>query len=332
MKQNYINHIAFVLDKSASMGRLANDVVRVFENQIKYLAQRSQELDQETRVSVYLFNDTVECLVYDKDVLRLPSIKEDYRTSGMTALIDATAKSISDLSVTPELYGDHSFLIYVVTDGQNNINNDKYRQLKQRIEKLPDNWTVGVLVPDQDGVREAKMFGFPAQNIQVWTTDSRGLKEAGENIQKATEGFLRSRSLGVRGTKSLFSVDLSGVSPSVVKTNLDVLNPNDYMLLPVHKEAVIKPFVESWTQAPYRVGSAYYQLVKPEKIQNYKQVCIKDRANGKVYGGAQARKLLNLPDYEVKVSPGDFGAYDVFISSTSANRKLPSGTQLLVIK
>jgi hypothetical protein len=329
---NYINHIVFVIDRSGSMQTVGSQVVTVFDNQIKYLAQRSKELDQETRVSVYLFDHEIDCLIYDKDVLRLPSLKGLYVPRGRTALIDASLKSFDDLSKTPELYGDHSFLVYVLTDGENNVSNHLAPKLKNKILGLPENWTVGVLVPDAIGVREAKSFGFPADNIKVWSTDARGLEHAGENIKEATERFFVARSKGVRGTKSLFSVDLAGTSKSTIKNNLSEPSPLDYLLLPVHQDAVIKPFVESWTQAPYRSGSSYYQLVKPEKIQNYKQVCIQERATGKLYSGPQARNILKLPDHEIQVSPGDFGAYDIFIQSTAVNRKLPKGTKLVILK
>jgi Mg-chelatase subunit ChlD len=56
MNKHLINHIVFVVDESGSMQLLSKDVVKVFDSQIQHLAQRSQELDQETRVSVYLFN------------------------------------------------------------------------------------------------------------------------------------------------------------------------------------------------------------------------------------------------------------------------------------
>jgi Mg-chelatase subunit ChlD len=69
--QNYINHVVLVLDESASMTNHKRDLVRVADGQIEYLARRSQELDQETRVSVYVFSNEVKCLIYDKDVLRL---------------------------------------------------------------------------------------------------------------------------------------------------------------------------------------------------------------------------------------------------------------------
>lgn len=91
--QNYINHVALVLDASSSMRRLSHKVVEVADQQIAYLARRSQELDQETRVTVYVFADQVECVIYDKDVLRMPSLKQMYRVGGMTALLAATLKS-----------------------------------------------------------------------------------------------------------------------------------------------------------------------------------------------------------------------------------------------
>jgi uncharacterized protein with von Willebrand factor type A (vWA) domain len=116
--QNYINHIAFVIDKSGSMSGIINQVVQVFDNQIQHLAARSRELNQETRVSVYLFDDRVECLLFDMDVMRMPSLASHYHASGGTALIDSTLQALSDLSLTPQKYGDHAFLIYALTDGQ----------------------------------------------------------------------------------------------------------------------------------------------------------------------------------------------------------------------
>lgn len=53
--QHYINHIALVVDKSGSMGPLKDAVVKVFDREIENLKKRSIELNQETRISVYLF-------------------------------------------------------------------------------------------------------------------------------------------------------------------------------------------------------------------------------------------------------------------------------------
>ncbi len=328
---NYINHIVFIVDRSGSMQGLSNDVVSVFDDQIQYLAKRSQELDQETRVSTYLFSEKAECLTYDKDCLRLPSLKSYYNPAGGTALIDATLLAIADLEKTATLYGDHAFLIYVLTDGEENRSFSTSTSLSKKISSLPDHWTLGVLVPNKNGVVEAKRFGFPEQNIQIWETTGAGLNKASEVIKQATNNFFTARSRGIRGTKSLFNVDLSNVSTSTVKSNLEQLNPSEYELLPVRKEVDIKTFVESW-KIPYVKGGSYYQLTKPETVQNYKQVCIQEKSNGKVYSGQNARDLLGLPDHEIKVNPANFGKYDVFVQSCSVNRKLMAGTKLIVLK
>ena len=326
---NYINHVIFCIDSSSSMSSSASNVIKVFDNQISYLARRSLEVNQETRISIYTFADKPECIIYDKDALRLPSLEKKYIPRGNTALVDATILSLDDLAQTPQKYGDHSFLIYVITDGEENASINKPSELVKRISALPDNWTLGVFVPNQTGVHEAKKFGFPANNISVWETTQKGIEKAGDTICAATENYFVGRTKGVRGTKNLFDLNASGLNQ--VKSVLTELDPSQYNIFPVRKEQDIKSFVEIWTLNPMRIGSAYYELSKPELIQAYKQVCIQDKTNGKVYSGPQARLTIGLPDHEVKVNPISHCKYKIFVSSTSNNRKLVAGTQLLVL-
>ncbi len=328
----YINHVVLVLDASYSMTPHQKALIQVADGQVEYLARRSQELDQETRVSVYMFSDDVECLVYDKDVLRLPSIASLYRIGGNTALIDATIKSLDDLEKTATLYGDHAFLTFVLTDGEENRSRLQPHALQRKLSGLPGNWTVGVLVPNQRGVFEAKQFGFAPDNISVWdTTSAAGVREVGETIKKATEGFLQNRSRGVRGTRSLFSTGTDAINRQTVTSTLTPLRPKDYTLIPVDWESPIKEFVESRGLAPYRVGSAYYELNKTETIQPGKALAVKDRKTGQIYTGPEARALVGLPDAHVRVKPTQNPDYKVFVKSTSTNRKLVPGTELLVL-
>jgi hypothetical protein len=330
--QNYINHVVLVLDGSFSITPHRKALIQVADGQIEYLARRSQELDQETRVSVYRFSDDVECLVYDKDVLRLPSIRTLFTVGGNTALIDATLKGLDDLEQTATLYGDHAFLQFVLTDGEENRSRHRPAALRDRLGRLPENWTVGVLVPDQRGVHEAKQFGFPAQNISVWdTTSTAGVREVGETIKEATEGFLRGRSQGVRGTRSLFSTGVDAVNTATVRGHLEPMRPRDYEIFPVQFDVPIKPYVESRGMAPYVPGKAFYQLTKREEIQPGKQIIIREKATGKFYTGPEARQILGLPDQHVKATPTPNPDYDIFVQSTSLNRKLVAGTDVLVL-
>lgn len=330
MIQQYINHIIFIIDRSGSMAGIADETIKVFDSQIERLATRSKELSQETRVSVFLFNTSVECLVYEMDVLRLPKLRDYYSASGGTALIHACIKSIEDLRKTPEIYADHSFLAYCLTDAEENSGGNSSK-LSEVIKKLPDNWTVAAMVPNAIAVHEAKKCGFPANNISVWSTTKSGVKEAGESMWKATESFMQARASGVRSTKNLFSLDTQALNTKAALSSLEILDSNDYQFLTVRKEGDIKSFVESW-KLPFRQGANYYQLTKKEKIQGGKAICIREKKNGKVYTGDNARSLLGLPNYEVKVEAASHPKYDIFVQSSSVNRKLVPGTELLVMK
>lgn len=333
MSANYINHVVLVLDASLSMRPHRSDLIRVADGQVKYLARRSQELDQETRVSIYSFNNTAQCLIYDKDVLRLPSIESLYHPSGMTALIDATLLSLDDLAQTATLYGDHAFLAFVLTDGQENKSRNRPAKLASRLHNLPDNWTVACLVPDQRSIFETKGFGFPPANIAVWdATSAAGVAEAGETIRRATDNFMAGRSQGVRGTRSLFSTGLDAVNANTVRGTLTPLDFDTYDIIPVHHDSPIRDYVYS-RGLDYTIGKGFYQLTKTEKIQPQKQIAIREKTTGRVFSGEAARDLLGLPrDTQVRVKPDANPEYDVFVQSTSVNRKLIENTDLLVLR
>lgn len=334
MSQNKINHIAFVVDSSSSMDHLTDAVVKVFESQTKHLARRSTELDQETRVSVYFFSfaDNIECVIFDKDVLRLPSIKGLYSPNGNTALRDGTIKAIDDLETTSQLYGDHAFLLFVLTDGAENASKIKPAPFAKRLAGLPDNWTVAALVPDMSGVHEAKSAGFAADNIAVWNTTNKGVEEVGKKISASTDTFFENRTKGVRGTRSLFKIDTSNLSSRKVNETLDALKPADFEIVDVRKDGTIRDVVERETGKDYLKGTGFYQLTKPETIQAYKKVCIRNKISGYIYTGPKARQLLSLPDHDARIRPEDLSKFDVFVQSTSVNRKLIGGTTLIVLK
>lgn len=239
---------------------------------------------------------------------------------------------IALLRLFPQSYGDYSVLLFVISDGGGNINNHLSPELQKTISSLPENWTLAFLAPSAVAVSEAKKLGFPAQNIQLWdATSSQGLEECGQIIRNSTDSYMMARSSGIRSIKNLFNLDLSKVSSTKIKSNLKELSPDQYNVYSVHRDSPIKEFVESWEKS-YTVGSGYHQLVKSEIIQPYKQLLVVNKSNGKVYGGSEARNLLNLPDYETKVSPTSHPDYQIFLQSTSLNRKLLKGTQLIVLK
>jgi hypothetical protein len=322
--QRLINHVALVLDASSSMIDHTNTLIDVADEQIKYLALRSEELSQETRVSVYTFNERVTCQIFDMDVMRLPSIMDLYRANGMTALVDATIKSQDDLGSTSRIYGDHAFLTFVLTDGMENKSRRSWRELPKYLNKA--GWAIGFLVPDSQGEAYLTRAGISKGNISIWdTTSVTGIQDSFSTIRTATDTYMTNRSLGKTST-TLFNI-----GPEVVnKVTVGQLKPvKGYTAYYVDKEGRIDEFVTSRV-GHYSQGSAFYQLTKREIIQPTKSILVVDKATGSVYGGPEARHLIGLPDTNIKVSPNHNPDYDIYVQSTSLNRKLKPNTHVLV--
>ncbi len=93
--------------------------------------------------------------------------------------------------------------------------------------------------------------------------------------------------------------------------------------------------MEEKTKSPYIPGSVFYQLTKTEKIQPQKMVLIMKKGGKGIYGGDEARGLIGLPaseDWiEAKVKPGNHANFEIFVQSSSINRKLVRGTKVLVM-
>jgi len=347
--QGLINHVAFVLDRSGSMQGKEKQLVTVTDGLIKHLALMSTQLNQETRVSVYFFDHKVDCVIFDKDVLRLPSIADHYQLGGRTALIDATLRSVEDLGKTAVMYGDHSFLIYVLTDGQENASQLGYRSLSDQMHRLQENWTLACLVPDVLGVQYATSFGFPKGNIAIWDINSAtGVEEVGEAIKASADTYMVGRSSGTVGTRTLFSTDPNAVNASTIQAaGLKPLANNAYNIVPVprprrdrgqgvdnkdnHRVWEISDFVHH-AGLDFVAGKVYYLLDKQEIITADKELAILEISTNKVFVGDGVRAMVGLPDKNKRVAP-DFNAdYKIFVQSKSTNRHLFSGAKVLVLK
>lgn len=333
-EQSYINHFAICLDMSWSMNRHRTALIAAWRNYVKFLAVLSKEENQETRLTAYTFSDrgTEQCLFYDKDVLRLPDIERYYQPDGNTALIDCAMLAISDLEETATLYGQHSLMLTMLSDGQNNDSGHSSAELASRINGLPGNWTTAAFAPDAHAVMKLKQCGFPAGNISTWdAVSASGVEEVGRKMRDASQAFIQGRKVGVRGWNQapggLFH--LRDFTAAEVRTNLEPLAHGSYLLLDIPRTGEIREFVRGVGMS-YERGSAYYQFTKRETVQADKKIAVEQ--DGKIYSGQQARQLLGLPDHEVKVSPDHKQGCVIFVQSNSVNRKIMAGTRLLVLR
>ena len=256
----------------------------------------------------------------------------NYTCKGMTPLLDAVGAAVDELERIPK--DDYtSRLILCVTDGDENksrrYNKFNFANLMRRLD---DSYTITFQVP-KGNKRATTAFGIPEDNIKEWEQTDEGTRETFAETQDAMNNYYQDRTAGKRSTKTFFSKVQSHV-PANAKRLLQDLSAS-FREYQVVTEDIIRPFVEAKTGKDYVPGIAFYQLMKPEKVQPNKEVLVQEKKVGrtrpKVYGGPQARDLIGLPQGEyAKVDPGNHGNYDVFVQSRSVNRILPRGTKVLV--
>lgn len=347
LRNKKINHVVKLVDVSGSMRGKEAAVIKVLDNQVAFMAQLSRDTDQETRVTIYFFDDQVECVVFDTDVLRLPSIADLYHVRGRTALRDAFIQAQAELAQTCQLYGDHAYLMFGFTDGYENASATRPYQLTDMLKTLPKNWTTAIFVPDVNGRLAAVGAGFPEGNVAIWNTNSAtGVEEVGQEMQKATSDYFNLRASGVTGTRTLFATDPTAVNAATIKAaKLAPLAQGTYDLISVarikpgegtlNKDKQpcweIKAFLEH-NGLRFVLGRNFYKMNKQEIIAGDKELAVREKATNKVYVGAGVRAMIGLSDQKQRVAADRNPDYDIFVQSKSNNRYLFNGDEILVLK
>ncbi len=332
--------VGIVLDASGSMSHLRYDVVEQCNATLKTLREESKLHGLETIVTVVKFFDSfTSVLVNPINVLDFNGMTPgQYYPSGGTPLLDGVADTIDLLATqTHAHYKRSSFLVVTLTDGEENTSRKTTAtSLAARVKQLQatDRWTFAFQVPH--GQRTAlTRLGIPAGNIREWEQTTEGLYATTQSTNIGTRSFVQAVANSAQGmsvASFYVNTDLSKLGAKQVHAKLDDISDR-FKLYEVAKESPVKAFVEAKLKRPYVIGQAYYQLMKAEKVQPQKAVLIVEKGKQAVWGGQQARDLIGLPKgVDAKVTPGNHANYDIFVQSTSTNRKLPRGTKVLVDK
>lgn len=331
-------YIGISRDHSASMRPLIKSAAIDYNSCISSIKDACLREHQEALVTVVKCGAGVTNQVHldfvDTDIKLVQIVPENnYIANGTgTPLFDSVGELIERLSTHHrDNYG--SFLIMVITDGQENASRHwTGRSLAARIRELQatDRWTFTFRVP-QGYKRDLINFGIPEGNILEWEQTKDGLENATRATTQAVSNYFTGVSRGIASSKTFYT-DLSKITSSEVKSTLVDIT-KDFKLLHVNPSdpVIIKDFLIKKNHA-YRVGSVFYQLTKTEdRVQEYKEIVIRDKKKGRYYGGRNARDLLGLPYFGmIRLVPDDHTKYDIFIQSTSYNRKLVPGTTVLV--
>lgn len=326
-------HVMLVVDRSGSMHGIWHEALRMLGRVVDEVRAGATAPGQETTLSLVSFSNVVKLhwLAAPLDsVVSLPLQRPD----GSTALFDAVGDAVDHLSGLPDARSlSTSFLVIVITDGEeNNSRRHERVRLLQRLRDVQatDRWSLVFQVP-RGYAGTVRDLGIPSDNIREWSQDAAGVRQVAEDLTAGMRQYFHARSRGGTSTASFYvKTDLMRLDETEVREVLPDISLR-FRTYVVDRESPVKEFVEGKTGRPYRIGSAYYQLTKPERVGGRKVILLQKKGATAIYGGAEARRLVGLPEgVEASVDPGAHGVWDIFVASTSVNRKLVRGTRVLV--
>lgn len=335
-------YVGFVRDHSISMRPIARGAAKDYNSNLLAFQTAARETGLDTILNV------VECGVgWDAKVVRKvvnsnvyvvePLAENKYETSGSgTPLFQSVNEVISLMKNVPDANDPQvSFLVMVITDGQENASVHGSREtMIANIKTLQatDRWTFVFRVPRGDKGTLTR-FGVPEGNILEWDQTERGFEIATASTQSAVASYYTGRTRGATSTTKFYA-DLHNVTPQMVKNQLDDISSRTSLNIVQSSEDGMA--IKDWSNrlwGHYIPGIVYYELVKPETIQESKKIIIRNKNTGKIYTGPQARVLLGLPSYgDAKVHPGNLGEWTVYVQSTSVNRKVVAHSGMLYYK
>lgn len=327
-------YFGIVRDHSGSMSHIAHHAKNDYNSTLAATQSAAKSFDINTVASIVRCGGGFQREVTHTDILSLSPLTH-YGCPGNDTPLFSSVNDLINLFMSVPDYNDPevTFVIMATTDGQNNAGMSG-SSLAAKIKQLTntDRWTFAFRVPKGDK-RGLVNLGIPEGNVLEWDQTARGVAQASAANEAAVNEFYSARRSGTRSSKTFYS-SMKDVKPADVKAVLTDISA-EVLLFPVNDREEgqqIRDFVEARLKGGKMAkGAAFYQLVKTEdKIQDYKLIAIRDKTTNAVYCGPAARDMLGLPHYgDARVRPGDHGNFDVFVQSTSVNRKVNANTQLL---
>jgi hypothetical protein len=218
-----------------------------------------------------------------------------------------------------------------IRDGGENASGEAIQAVRDLYltETAKDYLTVAVTGPREAGHAMAQI-GLSADNFRMWDGQTeRSYAETVQVTQTAASTYTATRRAGRRSTVKYYA-DPSQLTTQGVRGMTKKVEPEEVKTVSKHMDGrAIADFYKKFEK-----GRHYYQLVKPEYIDEGKDlvVHIKD-TNEYRQGSRTVRMLLNLPEQgRLRVYPGPHSEkFDIYVQSASVNRKLAEGQKLLTL-
>ena len=199
--KNGITELVFILDKSGSMSGMENDTIGGFNSMI----EQQREAEGKAYVTTVMFSSRSKT-VHEREALEnvKPLTLKDYRTDGMTALLDAIGGTINHISdihkyIRKEDVPEKTIFV-ITTDGMENASREySSKKIKEMIgqKEKEEGWEFLFVAANIDAVETAENIGI------------RRERAANYDVERGTGTMYRSVSSAIKCYRMTGGIDES---------------------------------------------------------------------------------------------------------------------------
>lgn len=191
-----ITHVVMITDMSGSMGPLAKDVRGGFN---AYVADLRRDDGKRYRLSATLFDTEFIPLCKAAKLGDVPHMDDkNYQPRGMTALLDAVGKTVTEFD-DKALGPDDRVLVVVQTDGQENSSREYRREQIAALIKDREGtgkWSFVFLGAGPDTWAQAEDLGFSKDSVVAMAATADSVRGSYSGLAASTRHYSRGGSGG----------------------------------------------------------------------------------------------------------------------------------------
>lgn len=197
-KNNKKTYVAIVLDRSGSMSSIHKQTVEGINEQLRALKDNADK-GGDTLVSLVQFDTQIETVFDNVNAKELKYLTEgDFQPRGGTAMYDGIWNAINLLK-SKEQTDDTSYLICVISDGQENASQEISQQiLSDEIKKLQSgNWVFTYLLSNVDIHAVQQALDIKNSSIAIYNSSVAGAAYSYTANATSTVNYMSARNDGV---------------------------------------------------------------------------------------------------------------------------------------
>jgi len=202
----HLTELAFILDRSGSMGHLAAAAIEGFN----HFLHEQQSAPGRARLTLVLFDDEYLVPAQSLPVAEvLPLDEHSYVPRNTTALLDAIGRTVDEigtrLAALPEPDRPAKVIVAILTDGLENASTHyTWKDVASRIKHQTDvyRWDFLFLGANQDAIATAAQLNIAAQNAATYHADAVGVRSTGRSLSRKSSA-LRAQSQGCASAEEI---------------------------------------------------------------------------------------------------------------------------------